>query len=103
MPGARPVGWTTTELGPTSMRILAPPASAPSRRTLLLGGISVASALVVGAGCETVDAQEVAAYLNELTALRNSTAADDAALGERFNALIASGSRDFRRLSDDLS
>ncbi len=94
MPGAHPVGWTTTELGPTGMRILAPSAGAPSRRTLLLGGISVASALVVGAGCETVDAQEVAAYLNELTALRDSTAADDAALGQRFNALIASRSRD---------
>ena len=94
MPGAHPVGWTTSELGATSMRILAPSARAPSRRTLLLCGISVASGLVVGAGCETVDAQEVAAYLNELNALRDSTAGDDALLGERFNSLIASSSRD---------
>ena len=89
-----PVGWTTTELGTAGMRIVAPSAAAPGRRTLLLGGISVASALVLGAGCETVNAQEVAAYLNELNALRDSAAGDDAALGERFNALIASGSRD---------
>ena len=51
-------------------------------------------ALTLGAACETVDAQETAAYLTQLNELRDSTAADDAALGERFNSLIASGSRD---------
>ena len=64
------------------------------RRLFLLGGISAIGALTVGTACETVDAQEVAAYLTELNELRDSTAADDAALGERFNSLIASGSRD---------
>jgi soluble cytochrome b562 len=60
----------------------------------LLGGISAVGALTLGAACETVDAQEVAAYLAELNDLRDSTAGDDALLGEQFNALIASGSRD---------
>ena len=60
----------------------------------LVGGISAIGALTLGAACETVDAQEMAAYLTELNELRDSTAADDAALGERFNSLIASGSRD---------
>lgn len=65
-----------------------------SRRVFLLGGVSAAGALTLGAACETVDGQAVAVYLNELNALRDSTAVDDAALGERFNSLIASGSRD---------
>lgn len=60
----------------------------------LLVGISAIGALTLGAACETVDGQAVAAYLTELNELRDSTAADDAALGERFNSLIASGSRD---------
>jgi len=47
-----------------------------------------------GAACETVDGQAVAVYLAELNDLRDSTAGDDALLGERFNSLIASGSRD---------
>lgn len=63
------------------------------RRVFLLGGIA-AGALTLGTACETVDGQAVAAYLTELNELRESTAADDAALGERFNSLIASGSRD---------
>ena len=69
-------------------------ASRRGRRAFLLGGISAVGAVTLGAACETVDAQEVAAYLDELNALRDSTAAADAALGERFNSLIASGSRD---------
>lgn len=69
-------------------------ASQRSRRLFLLGGISAISALTVGTACETVDGQAVAVYLNELNTLRDSTAVDDAALGERFNSLIASGSRD---------
>lgn len=64
------------------------------RRVFLLGGISFVGALTLGTACETVDGQAVAAYLTELNELRNSTAGDDALLGERFNALIASGSRD---------
>ena len=64
------------------------------RRALLLAGISAAGAFALGAACETVDGQAVAVYLTELNELRDSTAADDAALGERFNSLIASGSRD---------
>lgn len=60
----------------------------------MLGGISAIGALSLGTACETVNAQEVAAYLTELNELRDSTAGDDALLGERFNSLIASGSRD---------
>ncbi|MCY3748048.1 MAG: hypothetical protein OXG64_02025 [Chloroflexi bacterium] len=63
------------------------------RRVFLMGGIA-AGALSFASACETVDAQAVAAYLTELNDLRDSTAADDAALGQRFNSLIASGSRD---------
>lgn len=59
-----------------------------------MGGVWSCGALMVGVACETVDAQEMAAYLTQLNELRDSTAADDAALGERFNSLIASGSRD---------
>lgn len=66
----------------------------PSRRAVVLGGVWSIGALVLGAACETVDAQALAAYLKELNALRDSTALDDAALGERFNSLISSGSRD---------
>ena len=64
------------------------------RRTLLLGGAAALGALTLSAACETVDGQAVAVYLTELNELRDSTAGDDALLGERFNALIASGSRD---------
>ena len=91
---ARPLGWSTNDPGIAGMRIVASSAGAPSRRTLLLGGISAVGALTLGAACETVDGQAVAAYLTELNELRDSTAGDDAWLGERFNALIASGSRD---------
>ena len=64
------------------------------RRALILGGVSTLGALTFGPACETVDGQAVAVYLTELNELRDSTAGDDALLGERFNALIASGSRD---------
>lgn len=64
------------------------------RRAVLLAVVSAVGALALGAACETVEAQAVAAYLTELNELRDSTAGDDALLGERFNALIASGSRD---------
>lgn len=67
---------------------------ANGRRTFVLGGAWALGALALGTACETVDGQAVAAYLKELNALRDSTAVDDAGLGERFNALIASGSRD---------
>lgn len=60
----------------------------------MLGGISAVGALMLGAACETVDGQAVAVYLTELNELRDSTAGDDVLLGERFNSLIASGSRD---------
>ena len=66
----------------------------PGRRDVVVGGALSAGALIFGAACETVDGQAVAAYLTELNELRDSTAGDDALLGERFNALIASGSRD---------
>ena len=59
-----------------------------------MGGISAIGVLTLGAACATVDGQALAVYLSELNELRDSTAADDAALGERFNLLIASGSRD---------
>ncbi|MDE2768304.1 MAG: hypothetical protein OXI70_09465 [Chloroflexota bacterium] len=64
------------------------------RRDVVVGGALSAGALIFGAACETVDGQAVAVYLTELNELRDSTAGDDALLGERFNALIASGSRD---------
>jgi len=101
MSGAHPAHWPTDKPGVTAIRQLAGPLSARHchaiqrrRRLFLLGGISAISVLTLGAACETVDAQEVSAYLTELNELRASTAADDAALGERFNSLIASGSRD---------
>lgn len=101
MLGAHPIGWPANKPGVTSVQQLAAPlspghreASQRGRRMFLLAGISAVGALTLGAACETVDAQEVAAYLTELNELRDSTAADDAALGERFNSLIASGSRD---------
>lgn len=65
-----------------------------NRRAVLVGGALTCGALIVGTACETVDGQAVAVYLTELNELRDSTAGDDALLGERFNALIASGSRD---------
>lgn len=101
MLGAHPVGWPANKLGVKPMQQLAAPlsrghreTSQHGRRLFLLGGISAISALTLGAACETVDGQAVAAYLTELNELRDSTASDDAALGERFNSLIASGSRD---------
>ncbi len=65
-----------------------------SRRAVLAGGVLSFGALLFGPACETVDGQAVAVYLTELNELRDSTAGDDALLGERFNSLIASGSRD---------
>ena len=65
-----------------------------SRRAVLAGGVLSFGALLIGPACETVDGQAVAVYLTELNELRDSTAGDDALLGERFNSLIASGSRD---------
>lgn len=70
------------------------PIGRSSRRAVLVSGALSFGALLFGAACETVDGQAVAAYLTELNELRNSAAGDDALLGERFNALIASGSRD---------
>ncbi len=99
--GAHPSDWPVYKLSVTRMPQFAAPLSGGhcessqcGRRLFLLGGISAIGALTVGAACETVDAQEVTVYLTELNELRDSTAADDAALGERFNSLIASGSRD---------
>ena len=66
----------------------------PGRRTFLLGSAATLGVLALGSACETVDGQAVALYLSELNTLRDSTAADDAALGKRFNTLIVSGSRD---------
>lgn len=66
----------------------------PSRRAIVVGGALSTGVLLFGAACETVDGQAVAVYLSELNELRDSTAGDDALLGERFNSLIASGSRD---------
>ena len=101
MRGVLHAGGPATGLGVTHpSREATPPtrvhleAGQGGRRALLLGGISAIGALSLGTACETVNAQEVAAYLTELNELRDSTAGDDALLGERFNSLIASGSRD---------
>ena len=69
-------------------------ASRLRRRTFLVYGGAAIVALTLSTACETVDSQAVAVYLTELNELRDSTAADDIALGERFNSLITSGSRD---------
>ncbi len=64
------------------------------RRFVVLGGAAVGLALTLGAACETVNGRAIAAYIDELDALRTSASGEDERLGERFARLVASESRD---------